>query len=653
MIENQYFPRLFSPAKIANVKLKNHIVMLPMGTSYAGISGEVTSRTIDYFVERARGGVGLVEPGNVSIDGRIALNQLVLDSDWFLDGHYQLVEAVHACGTKIAIQLNHPGRQRYPVTLEGQQPVSCSPLRTRHYFGDLWPTARALEEGEIYEIMDKFAVAVLRARKVGYDMVELHGAHGYLITQFISPYMNKRTDKFGGSLENRMRFPLELLKRIKEVAGSDYPVGMRFSAEEFVEGGISIKESPAIAKMLANAGLAYISVSAGVYETMNIAHDIMGRDEGWKTYIWEAVKKAVDIPVFAGGSLKTPAFCEKLLAQGKADFIGLARPLFADPQWPNKAREGRVEDICLCISCFECSTPSGGGRVGARRCAINAVAGREREFSEIRLAEVKKKVMVVGGGPAGMEIARVAALRGHRVTLYEKAPQLGGALQVAAAPPGKAKILWVRDYLATQIEKLKVKVELNTAVTPELVEEIAPDVVVVATGSMRIAPSIPGVDNKGVVDAWDVLAGKVEISGQDVAVIGGSMVGCETAEYLAAGGNKVTIVKMRPGGAAVDMQPQNRVILLEHLEAANVPILPNREVLKFTDEGVLIRDRTSGDEEFIKVGYVVLALGAKPLRELVDSLEEKDMELYSIGDCEGPRIIKEAIYEGSLVGRKI
>ncbi|MBI2831173.1 MAG: FAD-dependent oxidoreductase [Chloroflexi bacterium] len=654
MAHNKYFPTLFSPANIGKVRFKNRIVMLPMGTSYAGINGEVTGRTIDHFAERAKGGTGLITVGNVSINGRIALNQLVLDSDWFMLGHYELAEAVHAHGAKICCQLNHPGRQQYPVSLEGKQPVSSSAIQSHYYTGEVFPMPRALEKAEIYQIIEKYAAAALRVKKAGYDMVELHGANGYLITQFVSPFMNKRTDEFGGSLENRLRFPLEILKRVKEVVGNDFPVGMRFSVEEFAKGGITIKDSPEIIRRLAAGGLDYISPSAGIYETMDFAHDTIDKEEGWKTNLWEATKKAANIPVIAGGSLKTPAFCEKLLVKGTMDFIGLARPLLADPHWANKAREGRVDDIRLCISCYECQMGSAAGRQGARRCTVNAEAGREREFNEAKPAEVKKKVMVVGGGPGGMEAARVAALRGHRVTLYEKAPELGGTLMVAAAPPGKTKILWVRDYLEKQLKKLKVKVVLNTEVTPELVEKVSPDVIVLATGSRPTIPDTPGVRGKNVATASDVLSGKVKLGKKkSIAVIGGSMVGCETAEYLADKGSKVTVVKMRPGAAAADMQPAQRIILLEHLEKAKVPIVSNREVLEYTSEGVMTRDRTTGVKDFIKADFIVLAQGFKPARELEEALEEKDIELYSLGDCVEPRIIKEAVYEASMIGRRI
>ncbi|MFH1485698.1 MAG: NAD(P)-binding protein, partial [Chloroflexota bacterium] len=439
------FPLLFAPAKIDKVRLKNRIVMLPMGTAYATVDGEVTQKTIDHYVERAKGGVSLIVVGGTSPFAMPGLNRLVLYDDRFLAGHYELVEAIHTEGIPVAIQFNHAGRQWYPWVLEKeQQPVSSSDVQTFFLGENPYPKPRPLKKEEIYQIMDRIAEAAARAKKVGYDMIELHAAHGYLIQQFMSPYSNKRTDEFGGSLENRMRFPLELLKRVRKAVGDSFPIGFRFEGEEFLPGGITIKDSPDMAKVFEAAGAVYLSVTCGTFDTADRFNDIMRQPEGWKEYIWEAIKKSVKIPIMAGGGLRHPDFCERVLAQGKADFIGLARPLLADPHWANKAKEGRPEDICPCISCVECihgsSRRRNGG--GARRCSVNPASGREAEFSELKPATVKKKVMIVGGGPGGMEAARIAALRGHKVTLYDKGKELGGALLLASAPPGKEKLAW-------------------------------------------------------------------------------------------------------------------------------------------------------------------------------------------------------------------
>ncbi|MBI2907221.1 MAG: FAD-dependent oxidoreductase [Chloroflexi bacterium] len=642
------FPKLFEPFSIGKVRLKNRIVMLPMGTAYANAIGEVTQKTIDHFVERAKGGVGLVIVGNGSPFGRINLNQLVIDADWFMAGHYELVEQVHTEGTPIAIQLNHPGRQTYPWVFGGKQAVSssdvpCSKLPNQ-------PRPRPLETEEIYDIMDKWAEAAGRAKKVGYDMVELHAANGHLVEQFMSPAINKRTDEFGGSLQNRMRFPLELLRRVRKVVGESYPIGFRFGAEEFNDEGITIRESPLMAKILADAGAAYLNVTCGTWETSDKSVYLMRQPEGWQAYIWEAVKKAVDIPVIAGGSLKSPGYCQSLIIQGKGDLVGLGRPLLADPHWANKAREGRTEDICPCISCIECMQGSANRRQGGgnRRCSVNAAAGREGEFTELKPAPVKKKVLVVGGGPGGMEAARVAALRGHDVTLYEKGNELGGALRLAAVPPGKDKIGWYLSYLRTQVAKAGVKVKLGAEATPQLVAREKPDAVVVATGSTPVRP--PAFAGNGVLMAWDVLGGKAEVKGDKAVVVGGGMVGLETAEYLAHKGKGVTVVEML-GSLAPDMEKMNRASLLQSLKTTGVVTMTRHKVVDVGEAGVVAEDK-NGQKVPIE-GEVVLALGATPNRELAEAIEGKAPEVYSIGDCNTTRIIMEAVYEGAGVGRRI
>lgn len=647
------FPKLFEPGRISRIPVKNRVVMLPMGTAYASAIGEVTQKTIDHYVERAKGGVGLIITGNCSPFGRIGPNQLVLDADWFMAGHYELVEAVHAEGTPICLQLNHPGRQWNPKLLDGRQPVSSSDIPASFLGEHPHAKPRPLEREEIYQIMDRWAEAAGRAKKVGYDMVELHGAHGYLIEQFMSPYANKRTDEFGGSPENRMRFPVELLKRIKSVVGENYPVGFRFGAEEFVEGGITIKDSPALARMLEAAGFAYLSVTCGVPETHHKTTDTFGDPEGWKSYIWEAIKRAVNMPVIAGGGLRTPAFCENLLAQGKADFVGLARPLLADPHWPNKARKGSVEDIRPCLSCGECNHWSARKRQGggARRCSVNAATGREREFIELKPAPVRKRVMVVGGGPGGMEAARIAALRGHQVTLYDKGEELGGALLLASVPPGKNRIEVFREYLVTQLAKDGVKVMLRTEVTPEMVLREKPDAVIVATGSSPVA-SLPLATRKDLLTAWDVLSGKADIKNKRVVVVGGGMVGAETAEYLVRRGNTVTVVDMLPEVAA-DMEAHNRYALLKRLDASGVKMLTKKEVVGLADGGITIVDRDSSEKTLIEADEVVLAVGATSNQDLAEAIDGEAAEVYTVGDCKEPRIILEAVYEGSLVARRV
>ena len=652
-VPDSNFPHLFKLGQIGKVELKNRIVMLPMGTAYGSAIGEVTQKTIDYYETRARGGMGLIIVGHCSPMGRITPNSLQIDADWYLNGHNDLVEAVHAWDVKIALQLNHAGSRIHLASLEGKQSVSSSPV-ARSWLGEgRYPEPRAMSKGEIYAVIEKWAEAAERAKLAGYDIIELHGAHGYLIAQFMSPYLNRRTDEFGGSFKNRMRFPLELLYMIKQKVGDGYPVGIRLSGDEFWPGGITLEESTAAAKMLEEAGVAYINVGAGTFESHHRSIGIMRDSEDWKLPMCAAMKGAVTIPTIAGGNFRHPYFCERVLVDGKGDFIGLARALYADPEWPLKARKGRVEDIRPCVGCNEClrTSQKGGGRA-SRRCSVNAAAGREREFNTLVTVAKPKKVMIVGGGPGGMEAARVAALRGHEVTIYDKAEKLGGGLFLAATPPGKDKWLWFLDYLTAQLRKLDVKVVLHTVVDLDLVGKVKPDVVILATGAESFTPDIPGAASKQVVSAWDVLEGKVTVSNRKVLILGGGTVGCETAELLAESGNKVTIVEMLPR-LADDMEQLNRRGLLDRFAELKINTLVAKKVARIYDDGADVIDVETGAKERLQADKVILAMGAKPVNQLVPVLTGRVPQMYIIGDCVVPRMVIDAVYEGALAARQI
>ena len=439
------FKKMFESAFLGPLEVKNRLLMAPMGTRMASEIGAVTQKLIDYYVERAKGGVGTILTDAAVVDyplGATGATNLTIHDNAYIGGHNELVEAVHAQGAKIICQMKHAGRETRLPSLLKTQPVAPSAIPCK--FFDVIP--RELSTGEVEEIVKKFVEAAMRAKTAGYDGVELHGAHGYLIAQFMSLSSNKRTDKYGGSLQNRMNFPLEIVRGIKKSLGKNFPLLFRFSADEFIEEGRTLEESKQLAQMLEEAGVHVLHVSAGVYDSMPMMIEPMSYEEGWKIYLAEEIKKVVKIPVIGVGVIRTPAIAERILKEGRVDFLALGRALLADPYWPNKAKEGRAEEIIRCISCnIGCI----GGRIfrGLHiRCALNPVTGREREFGTLIPAAKRKKVLIVGGGPAGMEAARIAKMRGHQVTLVEKNKVLGGQLRLAAAPPGKDKIDWYNEF---------------------------------------------------------------------------------------------------------------------------------------------------------------------------------------------------------------
>jgi 2,4-dienoyl-CoA reductase-like NADH-dependent reductase (Old Yellow Enzyme family)/NADPH-dependent 2,4-dienoyl-CoA reductase/sulfur reductase-like enzyme len=643
------FPHLFEAGQIGKVRIKNRIVMSTMGATYWGIQGEVTDRLIDYFVARAKGGVGLISVGFASVNYPSQYRAVAsLDSDNLIPGHNLLVEKLHDYGAKVLLQINHTGRAG--AYSDGQELVSCSPLANVR-LGEIYPVPRALGTDEIYHIIERFGKIALRARRAGYDMVEIHGAHGYLVNSFISPHMNVRNDEFGGSVENRMRFPVLIIKCIKEMAGPDFPVGIRISGDEFLEDGITTRDSPKIARTLEEAGASFIHVSAGLDEVKHKQIDAMRLPEGWKSYIWEAIKKAVSIPTFAAGGNRTPEFCEKVLAEGKADYVALARQLLADPEWPHKVEQGNLDDVRYCISCLECMGFRA-GRSANMVCSVNPALGREKEFETVRPAQNPLKLMIIGAGPAGMEAARVAAIRGHNVTIFDKNQEIGGQLLLAAAPPGKNKILWLRNYEISQLKKLGVKFNLGITVTPQIVKENNPDALIIATGSRPRIPKIKGIDGINVATAHDIFERKKVISGKSVIVAGGGMVGAEAAEYLAEQGNTVTIIEMLERIAG-DMEMHNRKMLLDALENKRVTTLTEHKVLEISDQGVIVFDKAKNTTRVIKGDYVVLAMGGDPVDELYQDLRGKVPNLYVIGDCKEPRTIIRAVYEGAIAAQQI
>ena len=647
-----HFPHLFKKGKIGNFTTKNRIVMLPMARQFQGMNGEVTQKTIDYFAERAKGGVGLIIIGSTRIfpPGHKFYTpaSLNLSAPQFIPGHCELVQALHAHGAKVSIQFGHIGGQTH------MQSVAASNVQQLFCDGTPYTKPIPITRSEIWDTIDLFAKGAVMAKTAGYDMVEIHAAHGYLLGSFLSPFLNTRKDEFGGSLENRTRFHVEMLKAIKTQAGDDFPVTVRISALDYLDNSINLAESCQVAKILEAAGADVISVSAGCHETQHLSNDTMRMEEDFKRPLFKAIKKAVKIPIIVAGGYRNPDVSEKIVSDGIADFLGIARPLLADPQWPQKAAQGKVDDIRKCLSCGECLYIRGGAFNYPQSCAVNAVFGREKDWTEIVPAQRKKKVMVIGGGPAGMEAARVASLRGHSVSLYEKGGELGGQLLLASKPPGKKRMLWLRDYLANQIEKTGVNIKFGVEVTQELIAAENPDEIIMATGAIPKQIDIPGSETNNVVLAWDVLRGEVPLKNQKVAVIGGSMLACETAELIASWDNEVAVVKMRPGSyMAEDCEPTNRRGIMEFMQEHKVREITDHKLEKITGTGVDLIDNESGKTICVEAEVIVLALGSTPVQGLADVLEKQEIPFTMIGDCTTPKNIKQAIYQGALIGRQV
>ena len=644
------FENLFRPGRIGTLELKNRLVMPAMATLFCGEWGEVNDTIVNYYARRAKGGIGLVTVETTmaatTIDAlRVLPRVLRADDDSFIPGLANLAEAVHENGAKIGIQLTPGGGCQasggpwMPGSVEKIERVSPSGVPP---YGTTYKP-RVLSTEEVEKIVELYGDSALRIKRAGLDLIEIHGHGGYLIAQFLSPYFNKRTDKYGGSLDNRCRFLLELVDAVRKAVGRELALTVKYSIDEYIEGGIDVKTSQIIAQKLEAAGVDGISISAGLYGSKITAVPPYYFPRGTLLPLAEAIKEVVNIPVLAVGRLDEPELAEQVLKDGKADFIGLGRAVIADPDWPQKVASGQLDEIRKCIACNECREKL--FQPAQVRCTINAVAGREGKYDVIRPADVKKKVVVVGGGLAGMEAARVAALRGHQVILFEQSEELGSTVKLVSKPPHKEIFRNIPEYYSTMLNRLGVELRLGKRATAELITSENPDAVIIATGAVATTPDIPGADKGITVTALDVLSDKAKI-GKEIIIAGGDYVESEIANLLAQQNKKVTIVTMLDKPAP-GMERWTWNALSAELAEAGVKILTSVKVDEITDDGIVLIDKNWNKTQ-LKADTVVLPLRLKPSDDLAQELTGKVKEVCTIGGAKSPGRICDAISEGYI-----
>lgn len=653
------YPVLASPMKIGEVEIKNRTVMTAMGVAMANMDGTSTDKIVAYYAERAKGEVGLIIPEftRVSDMGPGTLFQLSLTTDEHIESARKIVDAVHKYGTKIFFQLHHAGRQTYSMLINGEPVVAPSAIPC----GICQQETRALKTEEIKAIIRQFIKAACRAKAAGADGVEVHAGHGYLLNQFLSPNTNRREDEYGGSIENRSRIVCEIIEGIKKECGNEFPISVRITTEEFLEfigkpgEGINLDMSVEMCKLFEKSGADALNVTCGTYETITTFMEPTIYQEGWRLYLAETIKKAVNIPVFGNTVIRHPQFAEKILKDGSVDFIAMGRSFLADSQWVKKALEDRDDEIRYCISCLRCVETFNASPMTQKclECSVNARLGHELEYG-LNLAQDGqcRQVVIVGGGPAGLEAARVLALRNFKPIILEAGSALGGQLRYAMQPPGKERINWLIEYYRNTLELLGVKIYLNTKATAERLKMFSPYAVILATGSKPIIPrSIVGIDQENVYSVTDILSGDTKLTGKNVCVIGSGMTGLETAEMLIEQGNKVNIIEMAdsvaPGAFFMSVMD-----ITTRLNQHDTKILLKHKLVEIKDDGVIV-ENPEGEFNTITTDAVVLSLGVVSEKSLYDEISKNYENIYNIGDSEKIGRIADAVSVGFKLGHNM
>lgn len=650
---SSHYPMLFSPERIGTLEVPNRIVMAPMATSFASAMGEVTDWMVGYYSKRARGGVGLIIVENANVDypsGISGATQLRVDKDSFVPGLSRLSQAIHAEGALCALQINHAGAVAKSVE-EGAQPVAPSEGPNGLYR----VTPKIVTCFEIQQIITHFAQAARRVKMAGFDAVEFHGAHAYLIAQFLSPLTNRRQDNYGGDLESRTLFARDILAEARRVVGSDFPIIFRLGVSEFIEGGIELEESIRIAKILKNVGVDAFDLSMGTHyglsSSMCALLEPMSYVQGWRLDLVARMKKHLEVPVIAVGPFREPKIAENAIREGKVDFVSLGRAFIADPNWAAKAFDGEDKEINRCISCNEGCVRSRLFEGCPVSCTVNPEVGWENHNLPY-VPNQARRIMVVGGGPAGCSAAIYAHQMGHEVTLLEREPELGGNCLLGSRLPHKEKLSWVVEYQRQRLEKLRVDVRRKTTFSNEILQEIKPHLLILAIGAEPYIPKEIEIQDMRPLYVEELIRNGFSWSNVHVAIIGGGALGCEFALAIAEANNKITILEAL-GSAARDIEPISRFDLLDRIaKEPHVRLLTNTRIIG-TDGTTVHYETDLGKNETLNVDHIVWATGYRS-RKINGFTSDtfKELEVKRIGDCLIPRNVFHAVKDGFWLGIK-
>ncbi len=636
---------LFKPIRIGILELSNRLVMATMATHLAPMTGELSDETTAFFLERAKGEVGLIMLGATgwarmdAAPPSVPYESVDLYKEGCLEGHKRLVEALKKTGVKIGIQLNHRGRQATREPFD-YRPVAPSSIP----WSPKAEPPQSLSVSEIENLIERYGKGAENAKKIGFDLVEIHAAHGYLVSNFLSPDSNRRKDEYGENLAGRSKFLLDIVKSIRNLVGPNFPVSVRLNGSDFKKEGLRIEESKQIARLLEEARVDLVSISAGIYGSYPMTIPPFYTEPACFVPLSEDIKKEVRIPVAVAGRINRKDLAEKILAEAKADLIAIGRPLLADPYLPLKWSHNNEKDIAECLYCNYCIDTYWTGR---NACVVNPLMGREKEFA-LRPAKKTKRIWVIGSGPAGMEAAWRASLRGHSVKVFDKQGHPGGSWTLASKPPGKEHFKSTVYYLSDKLEQNGVKIFLGRKIEKEEILKENPDVVIVATGAEPIKNIIDGLRENECILAWDILKGIIPTNGENYLVIGGGAVGLEVAHLLAAKGKRVTVVEMQEQ-FGMDMGDTIRWSLIRILRNLGVKLIPSFEV-KHGDQDFLYVVEKGIEKKWTKFDMHVLATGLQSKDELLSNLDDFKGELYVIGDAKQPRKGADAIREGAEIG---